>query len=546
MPEGAAVLKVNQIKLPLNHSKNQLKEAIVHKLRIRPEEMIDYRILKQSIDARKSGKGGHAGEVLYQYSVAVTLANEKQYLKKHHANKDILPYTPVIYQMPVKAADKPAKPPVIIGSGPAGLFCGLMLARQGYDPIILERGSEVHTRMEKVNAFWAGGKLDKECNVQFGEGGAGTFSDGKLNTLVKDPFGRQRKVMETFVEAGAPEDILYVQKPHVGTDLLVGIVERLRNEILSLGGQVHFDSKVTDFVIDAQNHIRGVIVNDREKIEADQVVLAVGHSARDTFEKLLERKISMEPKPFAVGVRVEHPQSMINASQYGSVADQLPAASYKLTYRTGKGRQVYTFCMCPGGYVVNASSEEGMCAVNGMSNRGRDGANANSAVIVGVSPEDFGSSDILAGMAFQRKWEKLAYEEGRGLVPVQLFDDFKEKKVSERFGAVKPEHKGGYHFGNLWHCLPTFVCESLVEGIDAFGRKIKGYDRPDAILSGVETRTSSPVRIPRDEHFESNVGGLYPCGEGAGYAGGITSAAMDGLRVAEAVAAAYAAVEQAK
>ena len=327
---------------------------------------------------------------------------------------------------------------------------------------------------------------------------------------------------------------------------LVGIVEKLRNEILSLGGQVHFDSKVTDFVIDAQNHIRGVIVNGREKIEADQVVLAVGHSARDTFEKLLERKITMEPKPFAVGVRVEHPQSMINASQYGSVADQLPAASYKLTYRTGKGRQVYTFCMCPGGYVVNASSEEGMCAVNGMSNRGRDGANANSAVIVGVSPEDFGSSDILAGMAFQRKWEKLAYTEGQGLVPVQLFDDFKEKKVSERFGAVKPEHKGGYHFGNLWHCLPTFVCESLVEGIDAFGRKIKGYDRPDAILSGVETRTSSPVRIPRDEHFESNVGGLYPCGEGAGYAGGITSAAMDGLRVAEAVAAAYAAVKQAK
>ena len=449
------MLKVNQIKLPLNHSKGQLKEAIMHKLRIRPEEMIDYQIIKQSIDARKSGKGGHAGEVLYQYSVAVTLANEKHYLKKHHVNKDILPYTPV------------------------------------------------------------SGILNPKSNVQFGEGGAGTFSDGKLNTLVKDPFGRQRKVMETFVEAGAPEDILYVQKPHVGTDLLVGIVEKLRNEILSLGGQIRFDSKVTDFVIDDQNHIRGVIVNSEERIEADHVVLAIGHSARDTFEKLLERKIAMEPKPFAIGVRVEHPQPVINHSQYGDAADQLPAASYKLTYRTGKGRQVYTFCMCPGGYVVNASSEEG-------------------------------SSDILAGMAFQRKWEKLAYEEGRGLVPVQLFGDFKEKKVSESFGAVKPEHKGGYHFGNLWHCLPTFVCESLAEGIDAFGRKIKGYDRSDAILSGVETRTSSPVKMPRDEHFESNVGGLYPCGEGAGYAGGITSAAMDGLRVAEAVAAAYTAVGQAQ
>ena len=534
------MLKVNQIKLPLNHSRGQLKEAIVHKLRIRSDELTDYQILKQSIDARKSQKGGHAGEVLYQYSVAVTLANEKHYLKKNHANKDILPYTPVIYQMPLPAASRPEKPPVIIGSGPAGLFCGLMLARQGYCPIILERGSEVHTRMKKVNDFWAGGKLDKECNVQFGEGGAGTFSDGKLNTLVKDPFGRQRKVMETFVEAGAPEDILYVQKPHVGTDLLVGIVEKLRNEIIALGGQVRFDSKVTDFVIDEKNHIRGVIVNDCERVEADQVVLAVGHSARDTFEKLLEKQIAMEPKPFAIGVRIEHPQSMINVSQYGNAADQLPAASYKLTYRTVSGRQVYTFCMCPGGYVVNASSEEGMCAVNGMSNRGRDGANANSAVIVGVSPEDFGSSDILAGMAFQRKWEKLACEEGKGLIPIQLFGDFKEKKVSENFGEVLPEHKGGYHFGNLWHCLPEFVCESLAEGIDAFGRKIKGYDRPDAILSGVETRTSSPVRIPRDAHFESNVRGLYPCGEGAGYAGGITSAAMDGLRVAEAVAAAYA------
>lgn len=546
MPEGAAVLKVNQIKLPLNHSKGQLKEAIVHKLRIRPEELTDYQILKQSIDARKSQKGGHAGEVLYQYSVAVALANEKSYLKKHHTNKDILPYTPVIYQMPAKAAARPEKPPVIIGSGPAGLFCGLMLARQGYYPIVLERGSEVHTRMKKVSAFWAGGKLDKECNVQFGEGGAGTFSDGKLNTLVKDPSGRQRKVMETFVEAGAPEDILYVQKPHVGTDLLVGIVEKLCNEIIALGGQVRFDSKVTDFILDEQNHIRGVVVNHQETVEADKVVLAVGHSARDTFEKLMERKITMEPKPFAIGVRVEHPQSMINHSQYGSAADQLPAASYKLTYRTEKGRQVYTFCMCPGGYVVNASSEEGMSAVNGMSNRGRDGANANSAVIVGVSPEDFGGSDILAGMVFQRKWEKLAYEEGQGLIPVQLFGDFKAKKVSEDFGEVKPEHKGGYHFGNLWHCLPEFVCESLAEGIDAFGKKIQGYDRADAILSGVETRTSSPVRIPRDEHFESNVGGLYPCGEGAGYAGGITSAAMDGLRVAEAVAASYAAHGQAK
>lgn len=532
------MLRVNQIKLSFKHSNSDLRQAIVKKLRISSGDLLNYKILKQSLDARQSRKSGHAGEILYQYSVAVKIKNEKAYLKKHH-HPDITLYEPHLYRFPYKAAKAPKEPPVIIGSGPAGLFCGLMLARNGYHPIILERGSDVRTRMAKVSDFWESGRLDTECNVQFGEGGAGTFSDGKLNTLVKDPTGRHQKVLEMFVEAGAPEDILYVQKPHIGTDLLVRIVENIRNEIIRLGGQVLFDSKVTDFIIDKKNHLTGLEINHNYIMSTNCVVLAIGHSARDTFEVLYRHQMAMEQKPFAIGVRVEHPQAMIDTSQYGVNADELPAASYKLTYRTSGGRNVYTFCMCPGGYVVNASSEEGLCAVNGMSNRKRDGENANSAVIVNVSPEDFGSPHPLAGVAFQRKWERLAWEEGSGKVPVQLFGDFKEQHLSKAFGEVMPSHKGGYSFGNLWHCLPDYVCESLAEGIEAFGQKIKGYNRGDTILSGVETRTSSPVKMPRNEQFQSNIGGLYPCGEGAGYAGGITSAAMDGLRVAEAVAAAY-------
>lgn len=538
MPEGVMMIKVNQIKVPVDHSEEELRQAIIKKLRIAPGDLLGYQILRQSLDARKSGRGGHVGEILYQYAVAADIRNEKAYLRKHH-HTDMTVYKPNIYQMPVKAEKVPDIPPVIIGSGPSGLFCGLMLARQGYHPVILERGSDVRTRMEKVSRFWETGVLDTECNVQFGEGGAGTFSDGKLNTLVKDPSGRHQKVLEIFVEAGAPEEILYVQKPHIGTDLLVQIVENIRNEIIRLGGQVLFDSKVTDFVIDPGGRLTGLEINHNRVMPVSCAVLAIGHSARDTFEKLYERQITMEQKAFAIGVRIEHPQAMIDESQYGKESSGLPAASYKLTYRTEKGRNVYTFCMCPGGYVVNASSEAGMSAVNGMSNRKRDGMNANSAVIVNVTPEDFGNDHPLAGVAFQRKWERMAWEEGKGMIPVQLFGDFCEKRESVSFGEIFPEHKGGYAFANLWHCLPEYVCESLSEGIEAFGRKIRGYDRKDAILSGVETRTSSPLRIPRNEYFESNIAGLYPCGEGAGYAGGITSAAMDGLRVAEAVAGAY-------
>lgn len=543
MPEGAAVLKVNQIKLPLNHSKKQLKEAIVHKLRIRPEEMIDYRILKQSIDARKSGKGGHAGEVLYQYSVAVTLANEKQYLKKHHANKDILPYTPVIYQMPEKAADKPAKPPVIIGSGPAGLFCGLMLARQGYDPIILERGSEVHTRMEKVNAFWAGGKLDKECNVQFGEGGAGTFSDGKLNTSVKDPSGRNRLVLETFVRFGADPSILYDNKPHIGTDVLSEVIVNMREFLVDKGATFVFDTCVNNLDIVSQKLLSVYTDSDsnsNSEIKTDVCVLALGHSARDTFNMLYNKGFDMECKSFAVGFRVEHPQRMIDESQYGIQKKIiLPPSPYKVTSNFPNGRGVYSFCMCPGGYVVNSSSTENHTVVNGMSYHDRNSKNANSAIIVSVSPKDFGADDALAGVRYQEKLETENYKRGNGLIPQQLFGDFCDDRLTTAYGDFGSCTKGNTVFAKLNGLMNADMEQSFKLGMEHFGHLIHGFDRKDAILSGMETRTSSPLRIKRDESFESNISGVYPCGEGAGYAGGITSAAIDGIKVAEAIIKKY-------
>ena len=444
----------------------------------------------------------------------------------------------MIYEFPYCAPEPLQSRPVIIGTGPAGLFCGLTLAEAGYRPILFERGSRLSDRLRKVEDFWNGGPLDPECNAQFGEGGAGTFSDGKLNTLVKDPSGLHRKVLEIFVGAGAPEEILYVQKPHLGTDQLVSIVRNIREQILAAGGDILFDSKVTG-IRTAQNSICGVIVNDRTEYPADRVVLAPGHSARDTFQMLYEKGIEMQQKAFAIGVRIEHPQEMIGQTQYGERWEELPAADYKLTAATSNGRSAYTFCMCPGGYVVNASSEEGLTAVNGMSNSGRDGQNANSAVIVNVTPDDFPSEHPLAGVEYQRKWERLAWLEGEGKVPVQLYADFQEGKRSDAFGEVIPMHKGAVSFGNLRNCLPDYVCESLSEGISLMGRKLKGFDRPDAILSGVETRTSSPVRILRAQDGQSSLRGLFPCGEGAGYAGGITSAAMDGIRMAEAVARSY-------
>ncbi len=530
------MIRLSQVKLPISHSREELEQKAAKALKISPGQIKGLQIIKQSIDARKRD------QVTYSYVLDIQAEQEEKIIKRAK-NRNAVIKKETSYRFPSCGKQPLSAPPVIIGTGPAGLFCGLMLARAGYRPILLERGGPVEERKEKVDTFWNENKLDPQCNVQFGEGGAGTFSDGKLNTLVKDISGRNGEVLRIFTEFGADPSICYVNKPHIGTDVLSEIVSRIRKEIIRLGGQVRFHACVTDFLIqeetDGGRAITGVLVNHTEKIESSAVVLAIGHSARDTFQALYEQQIPMEPKAFAVGLRIQHPQEMIDESQYGrEAAGILGAASYKLTYQAGNGRGVYTFCMCPGGYVVNASSEEGHLAVNGMSNHARDGENANSAVIVTVTPEDFGGNDKdpLAGVEFQRRLEEKAFKLGQGLIPVQLYGDFKEDRESGGFGGVNPQFCGKVRFANLRTLLPEDVTLAMVEGIDRFGQIIKGFDRPDGILAGIESRTSSPIRIPRNEEAESPVRGLYPCGEGAGYAGGITSAAMDGIRTAECLA----------
>lgn len=532
------MLRIQQLKLPVRHTQKQLHDKIIKNLRIRPDELIRYEIVKQSLDAR-------GGELKYVYIIDAEVKREPSVLKK--CPRQVTKAVRTRYQFPRSGTERLRHRPVIIGTGPAGLFCGLMLARAGYEPILLERGQCAQERAKAVETFWKLGVLDTQSNVQFGEGGAGTFSDGKLNTLVKDPAGRNRKVLELFVEAGAPEEILYVNKPHLGTDVLIGIVSHMREEILRLGGEVRFSCQATDLKIE-EGAVRGIFVRERGSeqerlLETEQAVLAVGHSARDTFEMLKRRKIPMKAKAFAVGVRIEHPQRMMNESQYGAdYPPCLPAAAYKVTRQTGGGRGVYSFCMCPGGYVVNASSEEGRLAVNGMSYQARDSRNANSAMIVTVTPEDFarGDADVLAGVEFQRRLEQAAYRLGNGNIPVQLFGDFCRNVGTTALGEIEPCIKGNYELSNVREIFPKELSAALEEGIRGCDALIRGFAREDAVLSGVESRTSSPVRILRDESFESEVRGLYPCGEGAGYAGGITSAAMDGLKIAEAIAKKYA------
>lgn len=536
------MIRLTQIKLPADHTPEALKKKIAKLLRIAPEEILELHIRKRSLDARKKP------ELFYSYTVDVSASREKELLHKGK-NPQISLCKEEHYHFPEAGEERLRERPLIIGTGPAGLFCGLMLARHGYRPILLERGSSVEERQKKVNAFWQGGTLDLQTNVQFGEGGAGTFSDGKLNTLVKDPLKRGQLVLELFTEFGADPSILYDHKPHIGTDVLAEVVKAMRQEIIRLGGTVRFDTQVTDLLVEQQN-VSGVKVSfadsqtgvqTEETIKSSIVVLAIGHSARDTFSMLLARQVPMEEKAFAVGLRIQHPQNMINLSQYGREdAGALGAANYKLTRQTKSGRGVYTFCMCPGGYVVNASSEAGRLAVNGMSYHDRAGENANSALIVTVTPEDFPERGALGGVAFQRKLEEAAYQAAGGKIPVQLYGDFCQNKISSQLGGVNPQMRGEWAFGDVRSIMPEPLNLALIEAMEGFGHMIHGFDRPDALLAGIESRTSSPVRIWRDEQFESEVRGLYPCGEGAGYAGGITSAAMDGIKVAEAIAKRYA------
>ncbi len=536
-------IRVSQVTVPLRHEIRQVVKKACRIAGIRESDILRYEIAKQSVDARRKD------DVKYSYSLDLILNQGVRYKKDSRYIREVV----FTGYHPEPTGDIPLQHPVAaIGSGPAGLFCAFLLAKNGYRPLVFERGKCVAERQQDVEKFWRDGKLLPDSNVQFGEGGAGTFSDGKLNTLVKDKKGRNRFVLETFVSCGAPEDILYVGKPHIGTDILRTVVSNMREEIIRMGGRFHFSSKVTDIEV-RDGRLSALIVNDVEKIPISAAVLAIGHSARDTFAVLNSHAVSMEAKSFAVGFRVEHPQDMIDISQYGNKTDRsfLPPAPYKLTDQAANGRSVYSFCMCPGGYVVNASSEEGHLAVNGMSCRARDSKNANSAVIVSVTPEDFPNpDDPLSGITFQRTLERRAWQAGKGRIPQQRFGEFEASRLDDTKANDVPLSvnwkdttscsKGASVQADLRGILPDELRTAFIEGMHAFGEKIAGFDRPDTILSAVESRTSSPIRIVRDETFQSNIRGLYPCGEGAGYAGGITSAAMDGLKAAEAIMSLYA------
>lgn len=539
------MIKITQLKLSIEHTEDDLKKAICKTLKIKEEKLRSYRLLKKSIDARKKN------DIKYIYAIDISLtmdAKAELQLVKKIKNQNITISDTVFYSFEPSGSTIMKERPVVIGTGPAGLFSAYMLAKNGYRPIVVERGEAVDERIQTVENFWKENQLNPESNVQFGEGGAGTFSDGKLNTMVKDEYGRGKKVLEIFVEHGAPKEIEYLNKPHIGTDQLRQIVKSMREEIIEMGGEVRFLTKVTDFII-KENRVVAVELNQKEILPCEFVIVAIGHSARDTFEMIYKRGVELSQKSFAIGVRAEHEQLLISKAMYGDAYELLPTADYKVTHKASNGRGVYSFCMCPGGFVVNSSSEEGHLVVNGMSNYHRDEKNANSAIIVTVTPEDFtkdtelvskyGADYPLLGMEFQRKWEKKAYEEGQSYVPVQRFGDLLRNEKSGKIGKIQPNLKGNYRLANLNHCLPKEVIETIIEGMQAFDRRIPGFADEDVILEGVETRTSSPIRMNRNEEYVANINGFYPCGEGAGYAGGITSAAMDGIKVYEAIAKKY-------
>ena len=544
------MIRISQLKLPCGHSEADLEEKIRKTIKLKDRDTVRYRIRKHSIDARKKP------QLFDIYTVDADLKmgiKAERKLAAKLRNRNIAVVEESGYQFPPAGGEKMNTRPVVIGAGPAGLFCALMLAEHGYRPILLERGRCVEERAKDIDRYWESGKLDPSSNVQFGEGGAGTFSDGKLNTQINDKTGRSEKVLQVFTEAGAPEDIRYESKPHIGTDLLRVVIPAIRNRILAAGGDVRFEAQVTDLVIE-DGSVRALVLADGSKLRTDTVVLAPGHSARDTIASLFQRGVPMEPKAFAVGLRVSHPQSLIDRSQYGVWEREemrelgLSAAPYKLTAKAASGRGVYSFCMCPGGYIVDASSEPSRIAVNGMSEHARGSGRANSAIVCTVGPEEYGTEHPLSGMYFQQELEEKAYRIGQGAIPVQRYirmkENFEKRRNGEPVPADSPDPyltshdlciRGRWTPADLSELLPRALTADFIEGMEEFDHKIPGFAGEEAFAAGIESRTSSPVRIPRGEDLQSRIRGLYPCGEGAGYAGGIMSAAMDGIRVAEAI-----------
>jgi len=530
-----AMLRITELKLPLDHPDEALREAIVQRLGIRDEQLLSFNLFKRSYDARKKNS-----ELLFIYTIDLEASNEAELLDKFADDHNIGPAPDVTYKYVGHAPADVQERPIVVGFGPCGIFAGLLLAQMGFKPIILERGKEVRQRSKDTWGLWRKSVLNPESNVQFGEGGAGTFSDGKLYSQIKDPQHHGRKVLEEFVKAGAPDEILYINKPHIGTFRLTGMVEQMRQDMIALGAEVRFQEKVTDLLVE-DGQLTGVVLESGEQLHSRHVVLALGHSARDTFRMLHAKGVYMEAKPFSVGFRIEHPQTLIDKARLGKYAGhpKLGAADYKLVYHAKNGRSVYSFCMCPGGTVVAATSEPGRVVTNGMSQYSRNERNANSGIVVGIDPERDYPGGPLAGIELQERLEAHAYVMGGSnyQAPAQLVGDFVAGRPSTALGSVEPSYKPGVTLGDLAPSLPDFAIEAIREALPAFDRQIKGYNLHDAVLTGIETRTSSPLRITRGEDYQSlNLKGLFPAGEGAGYAGGILSAGVDGIRIAEAVA----------
>ncbi len=528
------MLRLTELKLPLDHPPDALRDAVLARLAIPPDDLLSLTVARRGYDARRRSA------IVLVYAVDIAVRDEATILAR--GDRNTVPAPDTTYRFPIHSA-APTSRPIVIGTGPCGFMAALSLAQMGLRPLILERGKLVRERTKDTWGLWRRSVLQPESNVQFGEGGAGTFSDGKLYSGIKDPRFLTRKLLTEFVEAGAPEEILTVSKPHIGTFRLVTVVESIRAKIESLGGEYRFGARVDDIVLDANRHVRGVVLSSGEQIETGHVVLAIGHSARDTFAMLRDRGVSMEAKPFSIGVRIEHPQSLIDRARFGTFAGHplLGAADYKLVHHASNGRSVYSFCMCPGGRVVAAASEPGGVVTNGMSQYSRAEFNANAGIVVGIGPQDYGVDDVLAGVAYQRHWERTAFIAGGSTyaAPSQLVGDLLERRASTALGEITPSYKPGTTPTDLAACLPGFAVDAMREALAAFTKDIPGFAMHDAVLTGVETRTSSPIRITRGPDGQSlNTPGLYPAGEGAGYAGGIMSAGVDGIRIAEAVACA--------